>query len=120
MVIYFLRTVLQVIVMVEAWTRSGKTAGGRARVLKRNYSSLNISTSSRLSQVQQRECSACGPKKAAWYTNNHSDLSLPNKGVSDALADRSSCLYDRYRLSDQASVASQESLKGRTRWRMGS
>jgi hypothetical protein len=61
MVIYFLRTILQVIVMVEAWTRSGKSAGGRSRVLKRNYFSLkhiNIiiaSTAARVFRVRSEE-----------------------------------------------------------------
>lgn len=46
--------------MVKAWTCGGKTAGGRARVLKRNYSSLehvNIiaSTAARVLRVQFEE-----------------------------------------------------------------
>lgn len=60
MVIYFLRTILQVIVMVEAWTRGGKSAGGRSRVLKRNNFSLehiNIiaSTAARVFRVRSEE-----------------------------------------------------------------
>lgn len=91
MVIYFLRTILQVVVMVEAWTRGGKSAGGRSRVLKRNYFSLEHIN------INYRKYSSASVPRAVRRKrldiNNHSGLC-----VSDALADRSSCLYDRYRL----------------------